>query len=163
MNRGNISSRATYLTQSGKRRIFSCSVCGESFSERRDTVFFDLRTEEEKVIMALKMLLVRCELTAISFVLGVTEETVLAWRARAATKAEQINEHLLREVTVTQVQLDELWSFIRRKASAEAQQEVESPATAADGRQWVWLSFAPEYRLILAAVVGPRVCETALL
>jgi len=154
---------ATYLTKSGTRRIFSCAVCGESFSETRDTVFFDLRTEEEKVIMALKMLLVRCELTAISFVLGVTEETVVEWLERAAAKAEEINQQLLRQVRVTQVQLDEMWSFIRRKSSAAAEEEVESPAEAEDGRQWVWLSFAPEYRLILAAVVGPRVFETALL
>ncbi len=56
-----------------------------------------------------------------------------------------------------------MWSFIRRKSSAAAEEEVESPAAAEDGRQWVWLSFAPEYRLILAAVVGPRVFDTALL
>ena len=64
---------------------------------------------------------------------------------------------------MTQVQLDERWNFIRRKSSAEATAAVESPASAADGRQWVWLSFAPEYRLIGAAVVGPRVSETARL
>ena len=143
INRGNISSIATYLTKSGKRRIFSCSVCGESFSETRGTVFFDLRTEEEKVMMALKMLLVRCELTAISFVLGVTEETVLEWLERAAAKAEEINQHLLRQVRVTQVQLDEMWSFIRRKSSAAAEDKVESPAEAEDGRQWVWRECRP--------------------
>jgi IS1 family transposase/transposase-like protein len=163
MNRGNISAIASYLTKSGKRRIFKCALCRESFSETRETVFFDLRTEEEKVIMALKMLLVRCELTAISFVLGVTEETALEWLKRAAAQAERITQHLLREVTVTQVQLDEMWNFIRRKSSVEATDEVESPAVAEDGRQWIWLAFAPEYRLILAAVVGPRVFETALL
>jgi IS1 family transposase/transposase-like protein len=163
MNRGNVSAIASYLTKSGRRRIFKCSLCRESFSETRDTVFFDLRTAEERVIMALKMLLVRCELTAISFVLGVTEETTLEWLTRAAAKAEDINQHLLREVHVTQVQLDEMWNFIRRKASCEAVDEVESPSHAEDGRQWIWLSFAPEYRLILAAVVGPRVFETALL
>lgn len=163
LKRGNVSAIATYLTNSGKRRIFKCSSCGEAFSETRETVFFDLRTEEEKVIMALKMLLVRCELTAISFVLGVTEETVLLWLERAAMKADEINQHLLREVRVTQVQLDEMWNFIRRKASAEAVDGVESSAAAEDGRQWVWLSFAPDERLILAAIVGPRVFETALL
>ena len=71
-------------------------MCGESFSETRETVFFDLRTEEEKVMMALKMLLVRCALTAISFVLGVTQETVPCWLDRAAAKAEEINQHLWR-------------------------------------------------------------------
>ena len=42
--RGNVSAIATYLTQSGKRHIFRCQACGTSFSETRDTAFFDLRT-----------------------------------------------------------------------------------------------------------------------
>jgi hypothetical protein len=25
-----------------------------------------------------------------------------------------------------------------------------------DGRQWIWVSFAPEFRLLIAAAVGPR-------
>ena len=54
---GNVSAIATYLTQSGKRRIFRCHTCETRFSETRATVFFDLRTSEEKVMMALKMLL----------------------------------------------------------------------------------------------------------
>jgi hypothetical protein len=47
-------------------------------------------------------------LTGIGFVLGVTEETVLAWLRRAAHQAEAINRHLLRDLPVTQVQLDEM-------------------------------------------------------
>ena len=38
----------------------------------------------------------------------------------------------------------------------------ESSELSADGRQWVWISFAPEFRLILAAFVGPRTFESAL-
>jgi transposase-like protein len=102
-NRGNVSAIATYLTQSGKRRIFLCSACDTTFSETRDTVFFDLRTPEEKVMMALKMLLVKVALSDIGFVLGVTEETVLEWLRRAAHKAHKINAHLLRNLPVTQV------------------------------------------------------------
>jgi hypothetical protein len=55
MNRGNVRSIATYQTQSGKRRIFDCRLCGEQFSETRQTVFFDLRTPEEKVILVLRV------------------------------------------------------------------------------------------------------------
>ena len=72
MNRENISAISTYLTPSGKRRIFRCNKCEHPFSETRDTVFFDLRTPEEKVMMALKMLLVKVALSDIGFVLGVT-------------------------------------------------------------------------------------------
>ncbi len=87
MNRGNVSAISTYMTESRKRRIFRCRHCETTFSETQDTVFFDLRTSEEKVMMALKMLLVRVDLSGISFVLGVHEETVLAWLVRAAAKA----------------------------------------------------------------------------
>jgi len=157
-----VSAIATYLTQSGKRRICLCSACDKTFSETRDTVFFDLRTPEEKVMMALKMLLVKVALSDIGFVLGVTEETVLEWLRRAAHKAHEINVHLLRDLPVTQVQLDEMWNFIRRKPAQQAAPDGESTAWSADGRQGVWSSFAPEFRLILAAFVGPRTFESAL-
>ena len=162
MNRGNISAISTYLTQSGQRRIFRCSACEKPFAETRDTVFFDLRTPAEKIIMALKMLLVKVALADIGFVLGVTEGTVLEWLRRAAQKAEEINAHLLRELPVTQVQLDEMWNFIRRKHAQQAGPDGESTEMSEDGRQWVWMSFAPEFRLILAAFVGPRTFDSAL-
>lgn len=115
---------ATYQTQSGPRRIFHCKLGGEQFSEPRQTVFFDLRTPEEKVIIGLKLRLCKVELTSLSFALGVTEETILEWLRRAAEKAAEINQPLLREVKVTQVQLDELWAFILRKPAAEAAEAV---------------------------------------
>ena len=83
-NQGNLCSIASYMTQSGKRRVFKCITYGDQFSETRDTVLFDLRTPEDKVMMTLKMILVRVSLSNISFVLGMTEETVLAWLKRAA-------------------------------------------------------------------------------
>lgn len=159
----NICSVATYLTQSGKRRIFKCKACGIMFSEPRDTVFFDLKTPEEKVMMALKMILVKVELSGISFVLGVKEETVLEWLERASQKVKEINEALMKELPVTEVQLDEMWSYVLRKKSIlSGNSDMESPDDAEDGRQWVWIGFAPKTRLILASSVGPRTYETAL-
>src|SRR5713226_8672598 len=158
---GNVSAIATSLTQSGKRRLLRCHTCATHFAETRETVFFDLRTSEEQVMMALKMLLVRVDLAGISFVLGVTEETVLAWLRRAAHQAEAINRHLLRNLPVTQVQLDEMWNFIARKHARETDEAGESVPDGEDGRQWIWVSFAPEFRLMIAAVVGPRTLDMA--
>jgi len=162
LNKGNIRSQSTYMTQSGKRRIFHCTRCKTNFSETRDTVFYDLRTPEDKIMMALKMILVKVGLSDISFVLEVKEETLLDWLDRAAKKAEEINTVLLRELQVTEVQLDEMWSFVKRKVSNKAVDKGESPQEAEDGRQWIWVSYAPKFRLILAMVVGPRTFETAL-
>src|SRR4030095_11818132 len=50
----------------------------------------------------------------------------------------------------------------RRKQAQQAGPDGESSDLSADGRQWVWISFAPEVRLILAAFVGPRTFARAL-
>jgi len=161
MHRGHVSAISTSMTESGKRRIFRCQRCTTTFSDTRDTRFFDLRTSEEKVRMALKMLLVRVELAGISFVLGVTEETVLEWLRRAALKAQESNAHVLRDLPVTQVQLDAMWNCIGRTHARETDAAGERVPAAEDGRPWVWSSFAPELRWMSAAVVGPRTRDTA--
>ena len=161
MKLGNVSALATSLTQSGKRRILRCHTCATPFSETRETVFVDLRTSEEKVLMALKMLLVRGDLAGISVVLGVTEETVLAWLRRAAHQAEAVNQPLRRALPVTQGQLDEMWHCIARKHACETDAGGESWPDSEEGRQGVWISFAPEFRWMIAAIVGPRTLDTA--
>jgi len=113
-------------------------------------------------MMALKMLLVRVDLTGIGFVLGVTEQTVLAWLKRAAEKADEVNRHLLRHLPVTQIQLDEMWNFIERKHAQQSAPDGESLPQSTDGRQWIWISYAPEFRLMVAAFVGPRTYDSAL-
>jgi hypothetical protein len=113
-------------------------------------------------MMALKMLLVKVALVDIGFVLGVTEETVLDWLRRAAQKAHEIHAHLLRDLPVTQGQLDAMWSFIRRQQAQQASPDGASTEESKDGRQWGWISCAPEFRLILAAFVGPRTFDSAL-
>ncbi len=64
---------------------------------------------------------------------------------------------------MTEVQLDEMWSFVKRKVSENKDEEVEENYEAEDGKQWVWVSYAPEFRLILAMAVRPRTFENALL
>ena len=111
--------------------------------------------------MAVKRLLVRVELTGMGCVLGVTEETVLVGLRRAAHQADARQRHLVRHLPVTQVQLDEMWNCIARKHARETDETGESLPEGQDGRQWSWVSCAPEFRLMIAAVVGPRTLETA--
>jgi hypothetical protein len=61
-------------------------------------VFFDLRTSEEKVLMALKMLLVKVGVSDIGFGLGVTEETLLMRLEHAAHKTHEMNMHWLSDL-----------------------------------------------------------------
>lgn len=61
--------------------------------------------------------------------------------------------YLWRELPVTECQLDELWSFIHTK-----EQHVEAAKLwcVTYGDAWVWLAFAPVWRLMVAFVIGKR-------
>jgi transposase-like protein len=97
-HRGTIIAQSTYQTQSGRRRIFNCTHCGQQFSETRHTVFYDLRLPEETVMLVLKLCWVAVSLRGISFAVGVQEKTILRWLQRAAEQAERVNAQLLQHL-----------------------------------------------------------------
>ena len=113
--KGNIVSNGTYTTKSGRVRKFICRTCGSVFNERTGTVFFDLRTPEDKVILALKLLLKGMSVRGIAEVLGSKPDTVLSWLRRAAEHSEQVDNFLIRDLKVSKVELDELWTFVKKK------------------------------------------------
>jgi len=85
---GNIVGNGTYQTQSGKVRKYICQKCSKNFSERTNTAFYDLRTEEEKVILVLKLILKGMSLRGIVDVLDSRLDTVLGWLQRATQHYE---------------------------------------------------------------------------
>lgn len=112
---GNIVSNGTYHTQSGRVRKLICRSCGKVFNERTGTVFFDLRTPEDKVLMAMKMLLRGMSVRGAADVLECKPDTVLGWLRRAAEHSDKVNDMLMREIEVSKVELDELWTFVKKK------------------------------------------------
>lgn len=112
---GNVVGNGTYKTKSGIVRKFICRSCGKVFNDRTGTFFFDLRTSSEKVIMALKLLLKGMSVRGAAEVLESKPDTVLFWLRRAAEHSEQVNALLLKNLKVSKVELDELWTFVRKK------------------------------------------------
>ena len=115
MGKGNIIGNGTYQTKSGSVHKFKCKACNTSFCGRRNTAFFDLRSADDKMILALKMILNGMSLRATAKVLDVHLDTVRAWLRRGAEHSELINEVLMRELKVSKVELDELWTFVNKK------------------------------------------------
>jgi len=114
---GNIVGNGTYQTQNGRVRKFICRTCGGVFNDRDATFFYNLRTPEEKVITAMKLLFKGMSLRAIADVLGVKLDTVRGWLHRGAEHVEEINDILMKETNVSKVELDELWTFVKKNGS----------------------------------------------
>ena len=123
---GNIVGNGTYASQNGRLRKFICRSCGRVFNERTGTFFFDLRTPADKVLLALKLLLKGLGIRAIAEALDSKPDTILGWLRRAARHSEEVEARWLKELKVSKVELDELWTFVQKKQLRQWKQKRAS-------------------------------------
>lgn len=98
-----------------KDRRLRCITCNERFSARAGTIFYNLKTDEEKVLRALSMIAEKGTARGTARALGTNEDTVIGWVRRAGRHSAQVSDHLITKLNLSQLQLDELWSFVGKK------------------------------------------------
>ena len=126
---GNVVSNGTYRTRStGKARLFLCRTCGKAFSSRTGTAFFDLRSPRKKVLMGLRLLAEGLGLRGTSRVLEIKLDTIRRWLATAALHCEQVRDMLVRDLNLSQVQVDELWTFVKKNTQIPLHRPSEKPS-----------------------------------
>jgi len=127
---GNVVSNGTYRTRStGKARLFLCRTCGKAFSSRSGTAFFDLRSPRKKVLMGLRLLAEGLGLRGTSRVLEIKLDTIRRWLATAALHCEQVSDMLVRDLNLSQVQVDELWTFVKKNTKISLDRSSEKPSS----------------------------------
>lgn len=137
---GNVVCNGSYLTKTkGTVRQFCCKACGETWTQHLDTFFYDLRTPRDKVMMALKLLVKGMPLRAVAEVLEVKLDTVRGWLARAAEHSAKITPSLLKELKVKRMELDALWSFVKKNEMRKRAMlwKAKSPLGSALPRRFV--------------------------
>ena len=113
---GNIIGNGTYATKSGRVRKYICRTCGRVFCDRSNTMFYDLRTSEDKVVLALKLILKGMSQRSIAEVLEVCPKSVSTWLSRASDQSDAITETRLNDLEVPRVEMDELRTFVGKKS-----------------------------------------------
>jgi len=115
--KGNIISNGTYRTKEGpSSHRFLCKECGKSFCSRTGSLFYDLRSPEEKVLMALKLLVKGMPLRSVAQVLEVKLNTVRYWLKVASEQSGKIDVVLMKKLKVSEVELEALWTFVKKNA-----------------------------------------------
>src|SRR5256712_8955211 len=94
---------------SRKEQRFICHECQKSFSARKASVFYRLRTSAETVVIIVTLLAYGCPLQAIVAAFGFDERTVADWWARSGRQGQAVHESLVKQPRDWgQVQADEL-------------------------------------------------------
>lgn len=150
----------TYPTRAnGRRQLYKCEWCQSRFSETKGTVFYGLKAPEETVYRALKALAEGVSIRSTARIFDVEVDTVLHWLRRAGEHSEKVSTYLMRNMQVEQAQLDELWTFVRKKQKVlSAWEKVHTEW----GDTWVWVVFDPVSKLVLAILIGDRETEQAV-
>ncbi len=130
-----------------------CRACGRSITVTYGTAYFGLETAPALFETAVRALAEGNSLRSTGRIVQVDKDTACAWLDRAARHCRLVLLSLWRRLPVAECQLDELWSFVHTKERnlATAKQICDEYGDA-----WVWVAFAPVWRLVLAFVVGKR-------
>ena len=99
-----------------ERRIY-CTTCLHTFSADTGTFFETLRSERNVILQVLALLGERNSLRAVERLTGCRPHTALHWLDLAGQQARAVSAELIHHLHLSQVQIDELWTFVKKSKS----------------------------------------------
>src|SRR5436305_8270618 len=125
--------RESHVVRNGShrgRQRYCCRTCRTYFGETHGTPMYDLKTPAAEVAQALLIVMRRGSLRAAEEITGHKYETISEWLKRAATHAEALTQVLASDLHVSQVEIDEFWSFVQKKRGPLASRMRENAGAA---------------------------------
>jgi transposase-like protein len=121
-------------------QTFRCQACRTTFSARRDTPLYRLKTPSQQIAMVLSALAEGLDPSAASRVFGYRQATITAWLTRAGAHAQTLHERFFCRLWLPHLQLDELRTRLRCITQV----------------RWLWLAIDPFTKILPALQLGPR-------
>jgi len=111
-NQGNIVLKERY----GKNNhvLLKCKTCNKCFSETRGTIFFELNTSDEEVLRTIAMIPEKGSIRGVARATGHSKDTICRWLEIAGRHAEEVTTYFLKNLNLTRVEVDEIWSYIKK-------------------------------------------------
>lgn len=99
-------------------QLLECKVCRRTFSARRGTPLFGLKTDEDVFYDVIACLAEGNGIRATARIKKVDKDTVTSWLDKASQHAEAVSRYLTVSLHFEAVQLDEFWSFVKKRKPA---------------------------------------------
>src|SRR5215471_2386465 len=152
--------RANGHPNGGPWRQLLCVACRHYFLETLGTLFYGKRASVDLIVRVIACLAEGLGIRGTARVFEVAPNTVLQWLVEAAEQLQAFSRHVLHDVRVRQVQLDELFALLSA-VKAGAVSEAEAIERLERSPRWVWVAMDPESKLLLTIAVGERTLTMA--
>ena len=113
--------------------LYRCLKCSREFSSRHTSVFSGFHTDEETIYRVLKALAEGNGLRACARIFDIDTKTIALILETAARHCKQVSEHLIKNYHMDECQLDELWSFVKKRKRTSQHLKSWRPDTATSG------------------------------
>ena len=158
LGRGNI--RANGHPSGGPWRQLYCSRCQGYFLETHGTIFHGKRVSVDLIVHVIGCLAEGLGIRGTARVFEIDPNTVLHWLVEAAEQLRAFSQYFLRDLHLTQVQLDELYAVLRAVKDGAVSTD-DAIDRLSRSPHWVWTAMDPESKLLLAMDVGERTLAMA--
>jgi IS1 family transposase len=143
---GNTDAQIHALVGDGKHghteriQTFRCQACHTTFSARRNTPLYRLKSPSQQVAIVLSALAEGLDASAAERVFGFRQATINTWLTRAGNHAQALHKRFFSNLQLPHLQLDELRTRLR----------------SAKQVQWLWLAIDPCTKILPVLQLGPR-------
>ncbi len=121
-------------------QTFRCQACGTTFSSRRNTPLYHLKTPSSRIAEVLSAVAEGLTVAAAERVFGHREGTITTWLTRVGEHSAILHDRWLRHLHLPHLQLDELRTRLRLRAHV----------------LWLWVALDPLTKLIPVLHLGTR-------
>ena len=126
-------------------QTFRCQACRTTFSARRNTPLYRLKTSVQRVGEVLSALAEGLDVAAAERIFGHRHAMITTWVARAGDQSALLHDCWFRNLRLPHLQLDELRTRLRRRAHV----------------LWLWVAVDPFTKLIPVLHLGARTQASA--
>ncbi len=126
--------------QAERIQTFRCQACHTTFTARRHTPLYRLKTPSHQVAVVLSALAEGLDASAAAQVFGFRQATITTWLTRAGRHAQIFHERSFRTLHIPHLQLDEIRTRLRRSTQV----------------LWLWLAINLCTKILPALHLGPR-------
>lgn len=117
--------------QANGTQRYQCTECKRTFARTIGTPFFHKHLKKNKIVQICKMLSEKNSLRSIARITGHHLDTVRGVADTVAEHAKKYNEYFVKELKLDPIEVDEMWSFVKKKKQTALHRTAnrEKPAT----------------------------------
>ena len=94
---------------------YQCTDCKRTFARTINTPFFHKHLSKKEIIHICKLLAEKTSFRAIARITNHHLDTIRSIASAIAEHCKKFNEYFVTELNLTPIEVDEMWSFVKKK------------------------------------------------